>query len=198
MKASVLNRKLHRWGSALIAVPLLIIILTGILLQLKKQVTWVQPATMRGSGSVPEISFDRVLEVARGVEEAGITSWDDVDRLDVRPAKGMLKVRSKNRYEIQIDTSTGDVLQVAYRRSDLIESIHDGSFFHDLAKLWIFLPTAVILLGLWGTGVYLFLLPHLARRRKRSSTFRPIVHDDPSAAGGLQPAAPTGRQDKKA
>ncbi len=63
------------------------------------------------------------------------------------------------------------MLQVAYRRSDLIESIHDGSFFHDRAKLWVFLPAGLILIGLWVTGVYLWLLPHLVKRRRKE---RPV------------------------
>jgi uncharacterized iron-regulated membrane protein len=59
------------------------------------------------------------------------------------------------------------VLQTMVRRSDLIESLHDGSWFHDRAKLWIFFPVALALLGLWATGVYLWLLPALTRRRRR-------------------------------
>ena len=81
------------------------------------------------------------------------------------PGRGIVKVQACNRTEVQVDLQTAEVLQVAYRRSDLIESLHDGSFFHDRVKLWIFLPVALLLLGLWVTGVYLFVLPYLARRR---------------------------------
>jgi hypothetical protein len=84
----------------------------------------------------------------------------------------MLKIRSLNRWEIQIDTASAEVLQVAYRRSDLIETIHDGSFFHDNIKLWIFFPTAIILLFMWLTGAYLFVVPFLARRKKRQRLAR--------------------------
>jgi hypothetical protein len=56
---------------------------------------------------------------------------------------------------------------VAFRRSDLIESIHDGSFFHDSFKVWVFLPTGLILAVLWTTGAYLFLLPYLAKWKRR-------------------------------
>ena len=108
-----------------------------------------------------------VLTAVKAVPEAGVDSWDDIDRLDVRPGRGMLKVRCKNRWEVQLDASDGEVLQVAYRRSDLIERIHDGSFFSDAAKLWIFLPSALIFVVLWGTGVYLFFQPYLAKRKKR-------------------------------
>ena len=115
------------------------------------------------------IGFDQILTVARTVPEAQIESWADVDRLDVRPGKGMVKVRAENRWEIQIDANTGAVLQVAYRRSDLIESIHDGSFFSEHAKLWVFLPSALVLIGLWITGMVLFFRPYLAKARKRRS-----------------------------
>ena len=147
--------------------PMMIIVVTGIILMLKKEVAYIQPPTRRGSGSALAIGFDRILESAGTVEQAQITSWDDVDRLDVRPGKGVIKVRGKNRWEVQIDAKTGEVLQAAIRRSDLIESIHDGSYFHESLKLWVFLPSGVILAILVLTGVHLFSLPHLARRKSR-------------------------------
>ncbi len=167
MSAAKINRKLHRWGAVLVAIPLVWVIGTGLLLQLKKEVSWIQPATVRGTSTTPSISFDRVLDAARGAPEAGIESWEDIDRIDVRPGRGMLKVRSKSSWEVQIDAESGAILQVAYRRSDLIEGIHDGSWIHDGAKLWLHLPVGAALLGLLGTGVYLWLLPHLVRRRRR-------------------------------
>ncbi len=173
MKASRLNRLVHRWGSILISLPALCVLLTGVVLQLKKQSSWIQPGTQRGAERVPTLSFAEVLEIAKSAPEAEILSWDDIDRLDVRPDKGMLKVRSKNRWEVQVDTATGEILQVAFRRSDLIESLHDGSFFSDGIKLMIFLPTALVLVGLWGTGVYLFFLPQLAKRKKRLQKLNP-------------------------
>ncbi len=145
----------------------MVIIGSGLVLQLKKDVDWIQPATIRGMDQPPSLSFAEILEIASSVEEAQIDSWDDIDRLDVRTDRGMLKVRAKNRWEVQLDTSSGEILQVAYRRSDLIETIHDGSFFHDYAKLGLFLPTAVVLFLMWATGVYLFVLPFISRRRKR-------------------------------
>lgn len=137
------------------------------ILLLKKESSWIQPPTQSGNAKELQISFDTILQVSKDVPEAEIHDWDDIVRLDVRPSKGMLKVRATNGWEIQIDTKTGKVLQVAYRRTDLIESLHDGSFFHDKAKLWLFLPSAIVLLGLWLTGIYLFLLPSLTRKKRR-------------------------------
>jgi len=163
------SRRAHRWISISIAVPLLVILCTGTLLLLKKQFSWVQPPTQLGSTKLPSLTFEEILDGARGVTKANIQDWTDIDRLDVRPEKGIVKVRGKNRWEIQLDSSTGEVLHVAFRRSDLIESIHDGSWFHRNAKLAVFLPTALLFLALWFTGIYLFWLPFQVRiaRRKR-------------------------------
>lgn len=158
------NRKLHRWAAVAVAIPFLIVICTGLLLQLKKQIPWVQPRENTGGSALPALSLPVILEIAAAVPQAGITEWDHIDRIDVRPSKGMLKIIGKNRWELQVDIATGQVLQTAYRRSDLIESVHDGSFFHDRVKLFVFLPAAVVVLGLWVTGIYLWMLPYLARR----------------------------------
>lgn len=163
----ILNRKLHRWGAIASAVPFLLVIVTGLLLQLKKQLPWVQPPEQRTAHQVPAVSMLQILEAARSVPQAQISGWEDIDRLDVRPGKGIVKVAANNRWEVQVDLGTGAVLQSAYRRSDLIEQLHDGSWFHDTAKLWIFLPSGLVVLGLWLTGLYLFVLPYLARAQKR-------------------------------
>lgn len=160
-------RKIHRWGALLIALPFLIVLITGLILQVKKEVAWVQPPSQQGVQSVPTLAFDDILNTVREVPEADVNSWQDIDRLDVRPDKGIVKVRAINNYEIQLDTHTGEVLQVAFRRSDIIEAIHDGSWFHDKAKLWLFLPSGIVVTILWITGIYLFFLPYYAKWKNR-------------------------------
>jgi uncharacterized iron-regulated membrane protein len=174
VKLQVLGRRVHYWLAIAVAIPAVVIFGTGVLLQVKKQVTWVQPAERRGGATAPTISFDRVIAVARSVPEAGIRDWSDVDRVDVRPSRGMLKVTSRTHWELQIDIQTGAVLQSAYRRSDLIESIHDGSFFHPWAKLGLFLPVGIVLLVMLVTGVYLFWLPIWVKARRRRAPGVPL------------------------
>ena len=169
------NRRLHRWGALAVAVPFLLVICTGLLLQLKKQLPWVQPPEHRGASTAPALTLPEVLARASAVPEVGIRGWDDIDRLDVRPGKGLIKVVAKSRWEVQLDAQTGTVLQTAYRRSDLIEQLHDGSWFHASAKLLIFLPVALLVLGLWVTGMYLYLLPYRARRAARTARARAAV-----------------------
>ncbi|MEC9092131.1 MAG: PepSY domain-containing protein [Planctomycetota bacterium] len=159
-------RKLHRWGAVGFAVPLLLVVITGLMLQVKKQWTWVQPPTQRGQFD-SRIDLQAILEIAKSDINAEVESWEDVDRLDVRPAKGIVKLQSQNNYEVQIDLNSRKILQSQYRRSDWIESLHDGSFFGDWAKLSIFLVNGIVLLALWFKGVYFWYLPYLAKSRKK-------------------------------
>lgn len=168
MHFNVANRKVHHWASFAAAVPLLIIIASGVLLQMKKQWDWVQPPEKRGTGTVPAVDFDRIVTTLQATPELGVTGWGDIDRLDVRPGRGVVKVTLNSRWEAQIDLGTGKLLQTAYRRSDLIESIHDGSFFAgDWTKLGIFLPAGVVLLLLWFTGMWMVWVQFAGKRRRR-------------------------------
>jgi len=121
---------------------------------LKKEIDWIQPPTERGvvSNQIPQISYSHMLTLSQGTVEADITEWSDIDRVDLRPSKGIAKVISKNGWEIQIDTSNGTVLSTNFRRSDVIESIHDGSYFSGWTKLFLFLPVGLLLILMWGTG----------------------------------------------
>lgn len=192
MKLSKLNRQIHNWGSIIIAIPVSIVLVTGLLLLLKKDIDWIQPSTIRGTETGLSLSFDQILDIASTVPEAGIQSWSDVDRLDVRPGKGMIKVRANNRWEVQIDANIGEVLQVAVRRSDLIENIHDGSFFSDVAKYWIFLPASVVLIGLWITGMILFFQPYVAKSRNKK---RRAAKADDLSQGGNTPELQEGSRE---
>ena len=145
----------------------MIVIGTGILLLLKKDIEWIQPTSARGVGNQPVISFETIIDSVRSTDKGTDIEWADINRLDVRPSKGLVKVRLKNNWEIQLDATSGHILAENYRRSDIIEAIHDGSFFHDNVKLGVFLPSAVILLVLWITGIYLFVVTEISKYKKR-------------------------------
>lgn len=173
MSGNVKNRKIHHWASFFAALPLLIIICTGLLLQLKKQVAWVQPPEQRGTGTVPAIGFDQIIASMQTDPALGVRSWDDVSRVDVRADRGLAKVTLHSGWEAQVDLGTGRLLQTAYRRSDLIESIHDGSFFAgDWTKLGLFFPAGLTLLLLWGTGMWMWWVPFIAKRRRKTDRLR--------------------------
>jgi uncharacterized iron-regulated membrane protein len=167
MAFNVANRKVHHWASFIVAVPLLVMIVSGLFLQMKKQWTYVQPAEQRGTGKAPVIGLDAILASVQTVPELGVRGWDDVNRLDVRPGKGVVKVWLNSGWEAQVDLGTGRVLQTAYRRSDLIESIHDGSYFAgDWTKLGLFLPAGLTMLLLWVSGMWMVWVPFIAKRQR--------------------------------
>ena len=142
----------------------------GILLMLKKEIDWIQPPTQRGvSSDVPALSLEDLFAAAQGAGQAGLESWQDLARVDFKPEKGVVKFVGKNDWEVQVDTATGSVLHVAERRSDFIESLHDGSYFSDSVKYFLFLPAGIVLLVLWATGLYLFFLPHYKNYQKRKA-----------------------------
>jgi uncharacterized iron-regulated membrane protein len=156
----------HKWVGVCAALLVLNTAVTGILLLVKKSVPWVQPPEVAGAAPGElTVSFDQVLATLRSVPEAEVRTWQDVDRMDVRPGKGMLKVRCRNGWEVQVDGATGAALYSALRRSDLIEQIHDGSFYGAVVHDWVMPAFAVGLLFLTGSGLYLWLEPKLRRRR---------------------------------
>ena len=145
--------------------PIIIMVSSGIMLQLKKQSNWIQPNVEVTSSSKP-IMLQSYLDAVSTVKEANISSWDDIERIDIRPDKGIAKIKSKNNWEIQIDIETTEIYAKNYRRSDIIESIHDGSFFSEVVKYGWFLPSGILLLILSLTGIYMFFIPILRRRKK--------------------------------
>ena len=170
VRPHVVLRKIHHWLSVLIILQTGLIFGAGLLLMVKKPVDWVQPSTMLGVDpvSVPTLTIEEIFRAAQSVPELNLKSWDDVARFDVQPGKGVVKVIANNNWETQIDTTTGDVLQTAFRRSDIIERIHDGSFFGDSIRYFVFLPTGIVLLLLWASGAYLFVHTNINRLLKRS------------------------------
>ena len=113
------------------------------MLQLKKQSNWIQPNVEVTSLSKPVI-LQSYLDAVSNVKEANISSWDDIERIDIRPNKGIAKIKSKNNWEIQIDLETSEIYSSNYRRSDIIESIHDGSFFSEIVKFGWFLASGTV------------------------------------------------------
>ena len=138
---------------------------SGIMLQLKKQSNWIQPNVEVTSSSKPTM-LQSYLDAVSTVKEANISSWDDIERIDIRPDKGIAKIKSKNNWEIQIDIETTEIYAKNYRRSDIIESIHDGSFFSEVVKYGWFLPSGILLLILSLTGLYMFFIPILNKRKR--------------------------------
>lgn len=95
--------------------------------------------------------------------------------MDVRPAKGIVKVRFEEHFtELQLDIYSGEVVSVRQRTSDIIEKIHDGSILdflirtnNDEIKLVYASLTSLGLMLLSISGFYLWFYPRQIKRTKR-------------------------------
>lgn len=167
LKKRMLVRKLHYWVTPIIALPFLVVIISGLFLQVKKEISWIQPPTAQVTQiQDPKVSWVQILDSLKAHPELHVESWKDIKKLDVRPSKGLAKIHLKPDVEVQVNLQDGQILQIAQRRSDLIESLHDGSWFADWAKLGLFLPSGILVLFLWLSGVILFFLPIYLKRRR--------------------------------
>lgn len=174
-KNTRIYRVLHRW----IALPAFIIMFligtTGLLLGWKK-INGLLPESQKGTSVQPSewVSLDSLAKTARFHAQNALELESEIDRMDVRPDKGMVKVRfTKHFTEIQLDLKTAKILSVSTRNSDIIEKIHDGSiidyFFgtsNNKIKLTYTTLGSLMLLLLSFSGFWLWYNPKRIRRQK--------------------------------
>jgi uncharacterized iron-regulated membrane protein len=168
MTTARLLRQIHYWTSLPLLVTIFIIAGTGTVLALKKDFAALQPPTQTGSrpGDLHRPVSDLVAAASTVPGHGGI-GWQDIERIDLRPADGVAKLILHSRTEIQVDLASGKVLQVGYRTSDLVETIHDFSILGGWAKYVFSFGSGLAILAMAATGVYLFLLPMIVRRKRR-------------------------------
>jgi len=160
-----------------LAILLFISAVTGILLSLKKDVDLIQPPTQKGSAT-ELINWRPLNEITTIAQQALVAQYpaekeNAIDRLDVRPSKGIIKVLfDKGYWEVQVDGGSGEVLSIAKRHSDWIEALHDGSIVSDFFKLLSMNFLGIGVLALITTGLWLWYGPKRLRwlkKRKRKS-----------------------------
>lgn len=151
---------LHLWLGIATTGVLVIVAVTGILLNHK-----------RGLGLMPDVAheaggpFEEALPLARLGELAAAAlpasvAGADVDRMDVRPRNGLIKVRFRDNdvTEVTLDLTTGRILDVGKRNDVFLELFHSGEIF---GGRWVLLSdaAAVALVLLILSGYWLWLYP---------------------------------------
>jgi len=128
-----LARKLHRTTGALLFVFFFILALTGLLLGWKKHSgNLILSKSYEGSSLemkdwLPvDVLHQKAVAVLR--EQISPDMSLELDRIDYRPDKGMVKfIFVEDFWGVQLDCATGELLHIERRRSDFIEKVHDGS-----------------------------------------------------------------------
>lgn len=164
---NILIRKTHRWLSIAAAIPLLLILVTGLFLNLSPKITLLQPNPPTSKNASVQISFEDIFRISSAIAEAEIKSWSDITQIEMRPKLGVIRVRSKNYWEIQLDSSTGEILSSARRWKTIFVIIHSGDWFGEWARYGVFFPTALASVFLTLTGILLFFIPYLNKRKSQ-------------------------------
>ncbi len=167
-------RQVHNWLGIPLVVFFLIIGITSILLAWKKKAELLPPTLKtKVEHNQTWISPDRMVSLAKSKMDS-LALPNEVDRIDIRPDKGIAKVTFKTHFtEVQLDGYSGEVLSIATRHSDWIEKVHDGSivdFYFDGdegSKLVYSTLTALGLILMSVSGFYLWYYPKLIRKLKK-------------------------------
>ena len=166
---------IHLWLGVVVTVALIAISVTGILLNHK-----------RGLGLMPDVAHEptapfaqavsletlalAALEAAPPESRGGWTSGDPVDialidRMDVRPRDGFVKVRLRDNaaMEMTVDLASGRVIHAGRRGDVFLEKLHSGEAFGGQPYVILSDIAAVALMLTLITGYWLWLVPKLNR-----------------------------------
>ena len=154
----------HLWIGVLFTVVLLVVAVTGVLLN-HKRALGLMPDVANESPAALGASLPLAELAARARTAAGLSEADPIDRMDVRPDKGYVKVRFDDPAwtEVTVDLATGRALLVGPRSDVFMEQLHSGEL---LGKRWVLLTdaAAVALVLLLVSGYWLWLAPRWRRR----------------------------------
>jgi hypothetical protein len=165
----------HLWLGVLSTIALIAISITGILLNHK-----------RGLGLMPEVEYEptgefiNAISVERWAAAALAAAppearpgWNPgdavdiglIDRMDVRPRNGFVKVRLRDKasMEMTVDINSGQVVHTGRRGDVFLEKLHTGEIFGGQAFVILSDIAAVALVLTLLSGYWLWLVPKISR-----------------------------------
>jgi uncharacterized iron-regulated membrane protein len=126
-------RKIHRLTGICLFVFFFILGLSGLILGWKKNSSgYLLAKSYQGTSTDLKLwlSVDSLQHLSQHylIQEWGTEISTSIDRIDMRPDKGMVKFIFKENFNaVQLDAATGKLLHMEKRRADFIEQIHDGT-----------------------------------------------------------------------
>ena len=167
----------HLWLGVVVTVALIAISVTGILLNHK-----------RGLGLMPEVDhaptapFEQAIPLERlahaaimAVPDSARGGWNEgdpvdvrlIDRMDVRPRDGFVKVRMRDKAstEATVDIASGKVIHVGKRGDVFLEKLHSGEIFGGQPYVLLSDIAAIGLMITLITGYWLWLAPKFSREK---------------------------------
>lgn len=167
----------HLWLGVVATIALIAISITGILLNHKRGLGLMPDVAHEPTGEFTQaISIERMAYAALvAAPQAAKGEWKEgdavdlslIDRMDVRPRNGFVKVRLRDKAstEMTVDLNSGQVLHTGPRGDVFLEKLHSGEVFGGLTFVLLSDIAAVALVLTLITGYWLWLVPKLPRGR---------------------------------
>lgn len=163
----------HLWLGVIFTTALVVISVTGILLNHKRGLGLMpdvpHEAERPFTESLPlarlaDIALDTIARAAGGDGEA-LDPIAGIDRMDVRPRNGFVKVRMRDAgsTEVTLDLASGRVLHVGPRGDVFLEKLHSGEVLGGLRWVLLSDAAAIALVITLITGYWLWLVPKRPR-----------------------------------
>lgn len=141
-------RMYHRYVALAVTIPLIFIAVTGIILQLRNQFEWLQPASVSSTlTEAPLLTLDN-LTTQYGAANIEQIIW--------RPGKKNMAVRLYDGTELQLHPQTGEILKSAKRRTNILIELHQGSWLGKFGQYFIYFISGLGLCFLIGTGLLIY------------------------------------------
>jgi uncharacterized iron-regulated membrane protein len=165
----------HLWLGVLSTFALIAISVTGILLNHKRGLGLMPDVPHAPTGEFSDaISVEQwaaaALAAAPPEARPGWAPGDPVpigliDRMDVRPRNGFVKVRLRDKasMEMTVDINSGQVIHTGRRGDVFLEKLHTGEIFGGQAFVILSDIAAIALVLTLITGYWLWLVPKLSR-----------------------------------
>lgn len=161
----------HLWGGVILTIALTVIAVTGILLNHKRalglmpDVAHEPTAPLASALSISQLADTAVRALPHIARSRDPISY--VDRMDVRPRDGLIKVRMRDSAstEVTLDLATGRILHVGRRGDVFLEKVHSGEILGSRGILLTDVAAIGLLLTLL-TGYWLWLFPKLRHGRR--------------------------------
>lgn len=142
-------RKTHRYVALGATLPLILVALSGVMLQVRNQFEWIQPSPV----SAEMLSGEALLPFEKIISDHG---QENVDQIIYRPTKKNMAVRLKDGTEVQIHPQTGAVLKTAVRRTNFLIDLHQGTWMGKIGQYGIYFPTALAFCFLIVSGIVIY------------------------------------------
>lgn len=155
----------HLWLGVLVAFLVTIIAVTGIMLNHKHALGLMPETRLQQPGAFAEaLPLPALARMASAAVTPEVAA-SGIDRMDVRPDKGLIKVRFNDTRitEVTLALHDGALLVMGLRNDSFLEQLHSGDVFGSEGYLLSDMAAAALILLLLS-GFWMWLYPHSKAR----------------------------------